>query len=212
MLLSQFIEDLKVGSASGINLGNNEETGLTKFNQSKVISYINSGIVDLYTRFTFLIEEKTIELEENKKEYKIVPESGKSLLKIKSIHTNQGHEIWLNTGVREKSAYTNSHDTLVLPELDDNVTAITVRFTVMPVRLAADCSSDAEIPLQASLINCLQLYVTGKLYGEKQDQVSAGKSAEHMARYEENCRLIEQHGIHIEAGTTNTRLYDNGWV
>lgn len=212
MLVSQFIEDLKVGSASGINLGSNEETGITKFNRSKVISYINSGIADLYTRFPLMVEEKTIELVEDQKTYQIIPEEGKTLLQIKSIQSNLGHEIWLNTGIRELSAYTNRHDTLTLPQLHDTVTSIVVRYTAMPERLSSNCNDDAEIFLPTPLINCLHLFVVGKLYGEKQDQISAGKSAENLARYDEQCRLIENRGMQLEAETTNDRLHVNGWV
>lgn len=212
MQLSEYIEDLKVGPLSGINFGSNEETGITGFNRTKLISYINAGIVTLHTRFLLGKHEQEIELIEGQSEYEITPPEGKRFLKLYSFKTNTGYALSYNSGFSKQAVYSNTPNTITLPKFDDDVTSVIVTYGTLPERLDPACKTEQQIDLPMSLISCLTYYVVGHIYAEKQDQISMAKSADNLNKYEMQCAILERHGASIESGNQNNRLIENDWV
>lgn len=233
MLLSELIEDLSNGELDEVNLGHNEETGVTQFNSPKLINHINSGLIDLYTRFPIkhcevIIKQYTnIKMyrlhydyaqtnTESTKPYKYIEDTEEQpfndqVLKIDRVYSGDGCELPLNNDYECDSLYTPSIGTLQIPD-PEHPNVVSVIYRAAPERLKSKCNEDQEIDLPIALTNALVLYVTACIYRTKLDQVSAIKSANYFAQYEENCRLVERHGLLLSDSNTNVKLERNGWV
>lgn len=233
MLLSDYLNDLSAGPLSGINLGNNDETGLTPYNRNKIVNYINTGLVDIYTRFPIKSREVIIRQytaismyhlsrkyaqtnTESDVPYKYIEDTTAApftdrVLKIDRVFSGDGCEHSINKDNDCNSVFTPSVDVLQIPFSEHpNITSVIYR--AAPDRLEANCDTEQEIELPMALINALTYYVVGKVYGEKQDQISMAKSSENLARYVESCRLVEQQGMTVSDNTDNLRLVRNDWV
>lgn len=233
MQLTDFIQELSDGELASVNLGHNEETGISGFNNPKLVTYINTGLIDLYTRFPLKIREVLIKQytsiklyrlhndyaqtnTESDKPYKYIEDTeaepfNDRILKIDRVYTGDGCELPINKDNDCNSVFTPSIDVLQIP-YPEHPRVNAVIYRAAPIRLESKCDTEQEIELPLALVHALKMYVTAKVYAEKQDQISAIKASNYLVQYEEACRLVERHGLTLSDNTDNLKLERNGWV
>lgn len=233
MLLTEFIEELGNGELDGVNLGHNDETGVSGFNNPKLVTYINSGLVDLYTRFPLKTREVIIRQYTAVTMYRLSKEFAQTntesdvphkyiedteavpfvdrILKIDEVYTGEGCKLPINNPMDCNSVFTPSIDTVQIPN-PEHPRVNSVIYRAAPIKLLAKCDHEQVIELPLVLIQALKTFVTAKVYSEKMDQLSTIKAGNYLMQYNDACRLVEQHGLTLDNNTPNTRLERNGWI
>lgn len=235
MKLSVIVNQLSNGELRNVNLGGNLQKGVTPYNYPEIISHINMGLLDLYTRFPLKLREVFVQQFAEVQFYKISSNYAISntastytpkyvidsvynkfddrLLKIDTVFDECGKELPLDDDNEENSLYLTAMDTIQIPCPNPN-NAITVIYRAAHAELGSDGDNvlEQEVELPLMLVQPLLLFVAHRVHGSMNFIDSAQETMKYLKMYEEACARSMNQGAGLNTGSTNNKLEQNGWV
>ena len=233
MNVREYFEYLKAGKLSELNLGFNQQGGVTDNNIARVAAAIESGLRALYTRFPLyqkevLVREYTaIKLyhlnskyaqtnQESDVPYKYIEDTEADpflddILIIQEVYTGKGCPVPINDLNDKRSVFTTDHTTIQIPcAKHPNVTSVIYRAAPLPID--SRCESTQDLRLPDVLINALDYWVLAELYGAKTSQTDHYKHVQFKALYREQCDTVTHYGGLQTDNTTSMNFNNRGWV
>lgn len=235
MNLEYVLDHLKEGELSAANLGNDGEDGVNSNNVSKVIGFINMGLVSLYTRFDLRTESALIRYLPDVKQYELSSDFADSntaststkyiidseeekfsdnVLQIQKVFNETlQQEFFLNEANQDMKVTTSSFNTFTLPTLDEG-TIVKVNYRASPKRLRTTgrCVEDQLIALPVSHLQALCYYVAARYYGSRGGMESMNESNNYHIKFTQECEFLHNNGVYRQENTELTSFQKGGWV
>lgn len=202
---------------------------VTDVDTPRVISYINSGLVALYTRYPLLMKELVLQQHEGITLYKLSIEHAITnptvttkyiidskfdpfigdVIRVEEVADEIGQVLELNSTDHEKVALTPSMDTIEIPNpTDTNVVFVTYR-AKHPVLT----NKDDTILLPVHLMTALYAYVGSRVYAGGTAPEHVSKGVELSSKYEMICQQMEMNGmVNTDIGNVNIKPMLGGWI
>jgi hypothetical protein len=235
MKLEYVINHLKDGELNLANLGGDGEDGVNSNNFSKVISFINMGLLSLHTRFDLKTDTVLIRYLPSVKQYELNAQFADSntgnehvkyiidneenpfennVLQLKKFfNTNLNEIIPFNKEDKENKVTTNAFNSFTLPHLEEG-TIVKVYYRAAPQKLKTTgrCLEDQEVNLPLSHLQALCCYVAARYYGSRGGMESMSESNNYHNKYIEECDFLSNQGIYRQENTELNSFEAGGWV
>lgn len=234
MNLEYIINHLKDGELNQANLGFDTEDGVNSNNLGKVINYINSGLVSLYTRFNLKTKEVKVEYNPSINQYFLKVEHAVSntsstlpkyildadfpfsndVLQIQKVTSEDELVIFpLNDSSKPDSVILTGFNSFKLPPQEDRF-VFTVHYRATPSKLQTEgkCLLDQEVDLPLSHLQALGYYVAHRYYSSRGGMESLNESQVYMNKYLMECEFLTTNGVYKQDNTATTNFERNGWV
>jgi len=236
MLLSEIFEHLVYGELSTHALASTND--IKQADYPRLVTVINSGLLDLYKRFSLKTGEITLELHSEITNYTLHSDfalsdpntSGEPIKYILDVATGEpftddvliiehvydeiGDEYALNDLNREDSLFTPTPITLQVPYPDDyNTLAVIYRAEpekILHVGLTDPTTITVALPNQ--FLHALGFFVAAKIIAPIDTGEQNSDSDSHYKKYEEACGLINYLGTLNVDTNINRKFGDGGWV
>jgi hypothetical protein len=200
----------------------------------QLITHINLGLKDLYTKFWLSTGEVILDLVDEKEFYKLSPrfavtntESPEAkyimdsldnpftgnVAKIEEIYDESGCKQPLNDLSAEYSYYTSAYNVLQVPlPNDNNQIAVMYRATHPKIVYSGDMNpEEVEVDIPPQLFSALCLYV-GHRYYAALDFDQGQKESAYFQKYQVQCAEVERAGLFVQPEHNNWRFKEYGWV
>ena len=236
--LSEVFKQLQTNELNNISVVNQATKEIDPLQYSNVISAINAGLTQLYTRFLLRLGTAKIVLIPDQELYQldtryIMTGKGKEpekqfimpsppfsggLLKIHQVIDDKGRELGLNNHSDYLSVQTPAYDTLFVPaELQSKDKVTTLKVVYRQNHKAIPSCVDAIDPeyyglsLEPSHLWALCLFVAGRMHYPigLSDATYSGNSF--MALYEKECQRLETTGLEISQIAVNEGIWRKGF-
>ncbi len=236
--LADIFADLETGELSQYSFSGDLDalTGVQMDDYPALIRHINRGLLALHTRFCLKEREVAINLDsliafyildskyaqsnmDSTEPVKWIMDSPDKpftddIIRIQDIYDEDGTPLRVNDNNDDKSVFLPDFKTLQVPyPADDTTLFITYRakHVVIPSDVTDTGSVEVEIPDYC--IEPLLSYVTSRVYSSSADQNKQALSASFMAKYELQCKALEDYNVlHNTPNETNVKLDKGGWV
>ena len=182
-----------------------------------ITSFINLGMVELYTRFPIHIEEYVITLQDNVTYYDM-PADFMYAIEAYGESTETGKVQTIPLAINEDhepyGIFFNDWNTVQVPE---PVTGafISILYATKPTAITAEQAQDGttELDLPDPLVDCLLSYLGYRAHlGVRGDAQSENNA--HWLRFERNCTKARELGVAFPMDSLNmpTRVTDRGFA
>jgi hypothetical protein len=209
MFLSQIFDALTYGELSNLSLGSLEYGGVKPEHYPKLITNINSGMIELYKRFPLKTSTVPVVLVTDTTSYTI---DATDILKIDKVVDAEGTEYPINDMDDTTSVFVPEYNLLQVPFATTGTT-LTVTYRAAPVKLDLNpADPDAvNVPIPDSMLECIIAYVVSKIHasGPATDNNLAGM---YYNKFHTACDFVERMGLIQTDGDTNTKFDDAGFV
>ena len=228
MKVSDAYSDLLRGEISGHGIA--IEGSLQDKDKPRVLGYLNSGLLALYTRFPLLYKEcrikqlsyiTTYKLNSKfavtntaSREVKYIIDSRiapftDDVIRVEAVADEIGDVLERNTTDYDKVYLTPSMDAIEIPNpCKGNVLFVTYRAHHPVLTSEVD-----EILLPRHLLPALYAYVASGIYSGSSSQEHVAKTVECSQRYEMICQQVESAGmVNNDRQYISTKQYWGGWV
>ena len=231
MLLSDLFEQLTVGELSQMSLSGIDSLGVDECNYPRIVPHIQLGLTELYKRFPIKKEEVIVQqydhivnyildskyaitnLESNAQTKYIIDSPYQpftnNVLRIETIHDEEGRTLFLNDTEEYWSIYTSSYNTIQVP-LPEKENAMSVIYRAdhdkIPIIELDPYTTNIDIP--PGLLEALLLYVAARFYTNLGDE--GGNN--YMIKFEASCQKAQDYNIINKDVTTNIKLDKNRWI
>lgn len=234
MLLKDLIDELNLSELNSANLGDNDAEGITPFNYEKVITYINSALTDIYTRYPLRIREVLLTQQSTRTLYKLdkaFAESNTSstepvkylddladpfdnlLVKVEEVYNEIGLPVPLNDMTDNDSVFTPNLNTLQIPyPVQDARISVIYRSLHPRLEKTGVDVLNQEIDLPHSYAQVLINYVNYKQKSSFDGVEMQQQAALAFKVYENSLMLLESTGLIVQDNLTTTKLELRGWV
>ncbi len=234
MKVRELFERLSYGELSNLSIGMDGSGQITEKGKPKLISYINDGLLNIYTRFklkedTLIIEQvqhitsyhltkRFAESSESDEPYKYIKDlPGEpfrdDVIKIVEVYDSYGRPRILNDVENASSLFVPYPTELQVPYPTQGV-ALSVGYQARhdPLKKDGDVESqDIELPF--ILEGPLQSYVAYKVYSHMNGQENLTKAQEYFQTFETSCTDIEgDDTVNKTFSTTHDKLRKRGFV
>lgn len=233
MFLSQVFDALTYGELSNLALGGLEFSGVKPEHYPKLITNINSGVIELHKRFPLSTKKVTLNLLDHITTYTISTEYLVSntnssqpdkylsdtefrpftdgVLLIDGVTGTDGTVYPINNADSEDSVYVPQYNLIQVPfAATGTVLNISYRATPNKISLNPVDPSTVEVPIPDSMLECLVAYVSSKILAS--GPVEGNQAGMYYNKFIDTCNMLEQYGLVQEETETNTKLDDAGWV
>lgn len=235
MKLSKIIGLLSTGELSKVNLGTNEEAGVTVYNHQELVDYINLGLLSIYTKIPLRVREVTVQEQADIKEYFLRSEYAQSnsestqpvkyildsendpfddtLLSIDTVYDEFGYKMPLNDRLDPCGFVITSFDTI-----QSNNPAKARKFIVSYRAKAPELLNSGidiltqNVALPEVLTQVLLYYVAYKVHNSRNTAESQTEAAKFLTLYEKELLQVTDLNIGVDAAVANTKLELRGWV
>ncbi len=237
MLLSEIFDHLTYGELSQLSIGGREGSGVLPSDLPAMLSHVNIALNALFTRFPVVTKEILVQQyehisnytldakyaitnTESTAPYKYIVDSIhepfiSDVLRIESIHDEDGQEYFLNDPLEYWSVHIPSYNIIQIPfPIKENAMSVQYR-AKHPILKAQGLEIEtAIINLPDYLLEPLLLHIASRAFASNPSlsPEQNGLSSGFAARYENACRLVEEHGLLHKEDPTNIKLRSNGWV
>ena len=196
----------------------------------RVISYINSGLLALYTRYPLLMKELRLQQYGYITSYKLSVEHAKTnstsnevkyiidsnvapftgdVIRVEEIADEVGDVLEINSSDYDKVVLLPSMDTLEIP----NPTNTNVLFVTYRAKHPTLTSKDDDIILPVHMLTALYAYVGSRVYAGGTVAEHVAKTAELTTKYEMLCQQFEMQGmVNNDVQKINMRPELGGWI
>ena len=196
----------------------------------RVISYINSGLLALYTRYPLLMKELRLRQYSNITSYKLRIEYARTntastavkyiidstvapftgdVIRVEEVADEVGDVLEINSSDYDKVVLLPSMDTLEIP----NPTDTNVLFVVYRAKHPQLSSKDDDIILPMHMLTALYAYVGSRVYAGGTAAEHVAKTAELTGKYEMLCQQLEMQGmVNSDIQKINMRPELGGWI
>jgi len=236
MLLSEIFDNLIYGELSQMAITNDDV--ISPGDYPKLVTIINTGLLELYKRFPLKEAELTLELHSQITDYYLHTDyalsdpntSGQpikyildtatvdtftdNILLITHVYDEVGDEYALNDLNREDSLYTPTPITLQVPYPDDQNT-LAVIYRAEPDKINYVGLTDptlVTIELPNQFLNALGIFVAYKIMAPINVGDDNADSETYYKKFEEACGLINYLGTLNIDTNINRKFGDGGWV
>lgn len=236
MQVSQLLKDLSYGPLSNLSISNNGDGTLKADRLPAILSYINDGMLRLYSRFNLSEKELIIQLVEGKTDYLLDSRFSQSrhdefpgnpayiidefdpfeddLIQVLQVQRAGGTVLALNDEGNDLSLYTPRVNVLQVPRATAGV-PLFITYQAAPKKLVlADMTNEAatlDIPLV--LEAALQSFIAHKVLSHMNGQEHSAKASEHLLAYEGTCKDVEDKDlVNSTQAHTNIKFHNRGFV
>ena len=220
MFLSEIFNQLTHGELSQLDLGGAEFGIIQPDNYDKIVPHVNMGLTALYKRFNLKVGKHTSVLLANQQTYSLPSD----VLKVEQVVTSEQVPFPLNNALDLYSINTPTYRSLEVPlDVVNQVAAlpeeyktltlgVTYRASHAKIDLLALNPATTDIALPETHLMALLYFIAGRVNNPigMTNEFHAGNS--YAAKYEAECKSLENDNLEIDQGTSNTRLQENGWV
>lgn len=243
--LERIFTDLNLGDLSQIHIGDSradeEEENLEKVldfkAKQRIVSFINFGLIALYTRFPLKEREVLVKMISGKREYVLDREYAVSneesaepdkhildnelnpfkndIIRIDSCFGSSGTEYAINNDGSKLSIYTPDYITIQVPNfiLESNLSLIyrAKHDDVVYNRDTDEKNTFVHVP--SYLYDALLQYVTYRVHKMRNNQEARVDSLQALQLFNALCEETETRNLTHNGFTSNfSKLDDNGWV
>ena len=196
----------------------------------RVISYINSGLLALYTRYPLLMQELRLQQYSHITSYKLSIEHARTntssdavkyiidsalcpftgdVIRVEEIADEVGDVLEINSSDYDKVALLPSMDVIEIP----NPTATNVLFVTYRAKHPTLTSKDDDIILPMHMLTALYAYIGSRVYAGGTAAEHVSKTAELTNKYEMLCQQFELQGmVNSDVQKINMRPELGGWI
>lgn len=238
MLLSTLFEELSVGELSQLSMSDEGSGHIAEKSHSKLIVYINSSLLKIYTRFPLKTNEVLVEQYEHITNYHLTRQFARTadsdetyryindmagepfkggVLKILNVHDLLGGYIPLNDPANNRSYFTPQPNVLQVPyPITGNVTSVTYQDKHPDIKHAGikeDEKLNQEIELPLFLKDALIKQIAYNVFSHMNGQEHQAKAQEYLSMYEMACELVEEGDFANQTiSNSHSKLVDRGFV
>lgn len=235
MKLSKIIGLLSTGELSKVNLGTNEEAGVTVYNHQELVDYINLCLLNIYTKIPLRVREVAIQEQADIKEYFLRSDYAQSntasaqpvkyildsennpfddtLLSIDTIYDEFGHKMPLNDRLDPCGFVITSFDTI---KSNDPTKArkfiVSYRAKAPELLNTGNDILTQNVALPEVLTQVLLYYVAYKVHNSRNTAESQAEAAKFLSLYEKELLQVTDLNIGVDAAVLNVKLESRGWV
>ena len=196
----------------------------------RVISYINSGLLALYTRYPLLMKELRLQQYSYITSYKLSVEHARTnsdsnevkyiidsnlapftgdVIRVEEIADEVGDVLEINSSDYNKVALVPSMDVIEIP----NPTNTNILFVTYRAKHPTLTGKDDNILLPVHMLTALYAYVGSRVYAGGTVAEHVSKSTELTSKYEMLCQQFEMQGmVNNDIQKINMRPELGGWV
>jgi len=234
MRLSKIFEHLTHNTLSNLSIGHDEIGEVSPDKYPKLITLVNAGLIDLYTRFALRTRDITIQLSDGKNIYPLTIAFAESntasietkyildattfykftddIISIDEVYNEIGQRVPLNESDNESSVFTPSPSVLQVPYTSrENVLSILYRALPDEIAVSVLDPSAEEVDLPYHFLEALTSFIAWKMYTPI-DGAENPKGRIHQGNYLAAIQVIERTNTGIEDNFTNNRFEVNGWL
>jgi hypothetical protein len=223
MKIQEVFDHLSYGEFSQLNLGGAGQGVIDEANYSRVINHIQLGLTALYKRFNLKERRTTFELLKDSDTYTL---DSDDLLKVERVIVESGVELSMNDFAADYGCFTPSLNTLRFsplflaqgPDTPEALKSSTVTVAYRanhPKIIGTSCAVIPEIStieLPPSHLEALLYFVASRAHNPigMSNEFHAGNTW--YAKYEAECRALENSGYRVQESERDLRFHDRGWV
>ena len=240
MKLIDYMKKLSYGELSNLFIGNDGRGTLEPNDIPMVVSYINDGLLRLYTRFVLDAKTLLLECNEVKTRYHLhskhswlnATEADKKnpefsdkyilddpehpfiddLIKILDVFDSLGHKVPLNSHSEPFSVFTPVFDVIELSHPIEGL-ALAVTYQARHPILDYERNPEQEINLPDSLYEALSSYIAYQYYGNLNTQEAVANSQKYFSNYQRIIQeVVEQDLVSSSYSEANTKFRKFGWI
>lgn len=231
MQLKDLFERLSVGELSNLAIGQEGAGDIRTKDKKKVLAHVNSGLLELYSRFILNTKVITLEMVEHITNYHLLVKFAESqncvdypyikdmpsdpfkgdVIRILEVYGEHGYRYPLNDDNSCYSLFTPAPSMLQIPNpVTGRPIYVTYQARHLPI---VAVTGEEHIHLPFVLEDALQSYVAYKIFSHMNSQEQMLKSQEHMAMFERRCSEVEEKDlVRMSATTTTFKLIERGFV
>jgi len=234
MRLSKIFEHLTHNTLSNLSIGHDEIGEVSPDKYPKLITLVNAGLIDLYTRFALRTRDITLQLSDTQNIYPLLSENAESnatvgptkyildattyfkftdnIISIDEVFNEIGQRVPLNDSERPSSVFTPSHAVLQVPSTNrENILAIVYRALPDEISIGTLDPSVEEVDLPFHFLEALTSFIAWKMYTPI-DGAENPHGRIHQGNYLAAIQVIERTNTGIEDNFINNRFEDSGWL
>lgn len=236
MRLSKIFEHLTHNTLANLSIGNDDIGEVSPDKYPKLITLVNAGLIDLYTRFALRTRDITLQLSDTQNIYPLTSEYAESntesvetkyildaatyykftdnIISIDEVFNEIGQRVPLNDSERPSSVFTPSHAVLQVPSTSrENVLAIVYRALPDEISTGVLDPSVEEVDLPFHFLEAITSFIAWKMYtpldgGDARD----ARGPVHQGNYLQAIQTIERTNTGLEDNFINNRFEDSGWL
>lgn len=218
MKVGDFFKKLSYGELSNLAIGKEGEGLIEPDDQNKIISYTNTALTSLYSRFSHKKDYVKLTLDENVNRYNI-EESVSNLIKILSIkqeddpNTEINEEKYLRIQVHPRLGGIKlmSYNEIYVPEPETGVD-LTIEYQANHDPLSIPPDSEEIISVAPMLEEALEMRVAARVWGSMAGEAHQLKAQSLMKRYNHLLYLADTEDVLQESeNATIDKLRDKGF-
>jgi len=236
--LQELFDSLAYGEFTNVALSKTPNGTVNPEQYPKLVSLINEGLLDLYTRFTIHKKELDLHQRAGYTQYYIRPEhvgnplSGDpdiyiddtkedsvnaDIIRFLEAYDSMGSTIQINDGAYPNDIFLPAPDIIKIAERDP-LEVISIVYQAAYPKIKIDNTFDPttyKLYFPAYITRPLKAYIAGQLFTGKTGKAveNAGHPANtFMYRYEQLCAELKDRATVPQMQSENTRFNDNGWV
>lgn len=223
MKIQEVFDLLAQGEFSQLSIGGAEPGVINEASHARVVGHISLGLTALYRRFNLKENGVGFDIEPGAETYKLdVPD----LLKVERVVADSGHELTINDFGDSYTCFTPALNTLRLspklqaqgPDTPEHLKtkSLMVYYRANHPKIIGSSgfliAETKQIELPPSHLQALLYYVASRVHNPvgMVNEFHAGNTW--YAKYEAECRGLENDGYKIQEFPCDTRFRDRGWV
>lgn len=221
MNLQEVFDQLSSGELSQLSLAGPNGGPLQQGSWPGVINSVNLGLTALYKRFNLKQDSKALTLNAALENY---PVGQRDVLKLLRVQTDAGFDVPLNDALDDYSCFTPSPRVLRVPQVlrvptsetpeEYRTTSLLVTYQANHPWLDPELSAPemVELELPDTHLQALLYFVASRAYNPigMGQEFNAGNTW--FAKYEAECRSLENEGMQADRMVGADRLRRGGWV
>lgn len=217
MKLKTIIDSLFYGPLNQVYVGKEWED-LSDNERKRLVGLVNTGLLNLYTRFDILRNEATVYLNVYCNKYTIKQDD---LIKIEEILLPDGVRLENNTG-EDCGFNSDSYNTFTLSQellekYTDTCAKVRYRAThpdiTQPYSESGISLDEMVVELPQIFLTPLLLFVASCVFNPMgATNVEFHEGNNYAQKYEMACREIENKGVYLEKHEVQTKFQRNGWI
>jgi len=235
--LQEIFNDLAYGEFAGMAVSNQKLGTITADKYPKMVSLINAGLLDLYTRFNLRTKEFNLHQRADKTVYYLRPEHvgdplgvdpdiyldgtvegglENDIIKITKAYDDLGYIIRINDARYPDDIFLVEQDILKMKPRDPLIIVSLVYQASYPRIVITNDFDPAAIKLYfpSYLKRALMAFMAAQLYTGKTSSSVEGQrniSSSFLYRYEAECARIQSLTLDYEVQEDNNQFERNGW-
>ena len=232
MKLKDLLSRLSFAELSNLSLGNEGQGTIKKEDIPKLVTYVNDGLVRIYSRFVLCTKQLLIEQVQHITNYHLITKYAQSagadvpwpyikdvpgniftgdVIRILEVHDIMGREYVLNDKDDPTSLFTPAPQILQVPHPKAGK-GLAVLYQARHDYIEND-DLEQEIVIPFVLEGALQAFVAYKVFSHMNGQENQVKSQEHLNTYDGICTDVEERDlVNVTFATSHHKLENRGFL